>query len=117
MSFKKRIGADDTIKLLNEMLEADPEATSQLVNYRVPCNEDLGAHPTIQVGSYPDGNGPIRVGLIGVLNGQFGTDERGWGCIAAIYDDDGTLLRFEKIRGGEDEPTKKRSKGEVSTQD
>lgn len=98
MAFKKRISPEDAIRVLNEMLEADPRATKVLVENRVPCNKDLAEHPTIQCGAYPDGEGPVKVGLMGVINGLFGADDDGWGCIAAIVEEDGQILRFERIR-------------------
>lgn len=83
---------DAAIAVLNQALEADPEAVAGLVNHRVPCNAKLAAHPTIQVG--PDG-----VGLLGILNGLFGADPRGWGFICAVLSEDGTILRFERTPG------------------
>jgi hypothetical protein len=37
------------VRVLNRMLNADPEATSALFSHRVPCNKALTNDPTIQV--------------------------------------------------------------------
>lgn len=74
---------EHALQVLNEMLAADCKATTNLVESRVPCNEILADHSTIQVGT--DSNG-FRVGLLGVLNGIFGTMEDGGGPIAAVFD-------------------------------
>ena len=59
------------LRVLNELLAADPVATAALVNYRVPVNAEVGKHPTIQVG-YDNDSRSYTVGLIGILNGIFG---------------------------------------------
>ncbi|MEN6369496.1 MAG: hypothetical protein ABFD77_07355 [Thermotogota bacterium] len=81
----------DVLGLLNEAVDLDHEAVRALCEGRVPCNEDLARHPTIQVSSYQSeesaAKSAYRVGLIGILNGLFGIDpESGWGAIAANYD-------------------------------
>lgn len=53
-------------QILNEALEADPEAITQLLSLRVPCNQTLAAHPTIQV---RDEKGEVTVGALGLVNG------------------------------------------------
>ncbi len=91
----KPVSPDRVIDLLNELVKLDPEAAHALMEYRVPCNEALGDHPSIQV---VQGESGLVVGLLGVLNGFFGADEEGWGTICGVYDDgdDGKLLRFER---------------------
>jgi len=86
---------DTAIEFLNELLRADPQAVSALIETRVPCNQELADHPTVQVRSYGL-NGGYQVGLLGILNGLFGVDEEGWGPIAAQYDenDDTTVIGF-----------------------
>lgn len=102
---------DEILKLLNDALALDANAVTKLFNYRVPCNDSLGDHPTIIVGRWPmDGSWPscnvneidavpseTRVGILGLLNGLLPGfdiyDER----IAANYADDGhTILSFGK---------------------
>lgn len=81
----------DALALLNEAVELDHEAMRALCEGRVPCNEDLARHPTIQVSSCQSAESTAksayRVGLIGILNGLFGIDpESGFGAIAGIFD-------------------------------
>ena len=64
--------------MLNEALDLDGDALEALVTHRVPVNDGLADHPTIQVGDEPPVLGPL-----GLLNGMFGVDEAGWGFIAA----------------------------------
>jgi hypothetical protein len=94
---KEFITPQDAVDLLNEMLRLDPAAATALLNARVPCNQDVANHPTIQVRGYGSGN--PSVGLLGVLNGMFGTDDGGAGPIGAVYDDEkqqqAYLQRFE----------------------
>lgn len=59
-----------------------------LVESRVPCNDALADHPTVQVGEGPGGR-PV-VGLLGILNGLVSD-----GLLCAVYDDEsGKLLSF-----------------------
>jgi hypothetical protein len=82
-----------TLKFLNELVETDPEAMRNLVETRVPCNQALADHPTVQVRSE---EGQCSVGLLGILNGLLGTDTDGWGFICAVYGDDLKLQRFAR---------------------
>ncbi len=85
------------VNLLNEAMGLDPVAIEALIEQRVPCNQALGDHPTIQcLSEQPD---ECLLGMLGILNGICGVDEKGWGPIAAVYDDDTKrLLRFD-LRG------------------
>ena len=80
--------ADHFVERLNEMVAADPNVIHRLVEHRIPCNDALAAHPTVQV---VPGN---EVGLLGVLNGLIGVDADGWGYLAANFDDTGKLTGF-----------------------
>lgn len=82
MNVKMTITIDDVIRVLNEMVEADRAAAAALIANRVPCNEKLANHPSIQVSAQ---HGGFHVGLLGVLNGLFGTYEDGMGPIAAFF--------------------------------
>ena len=82
------------ISFLNELIALDPQAITALVESRVPCNQALADHPTVQV-SATTGNG-FSVGLLGVLNGLFGAREDGWGFITAVFDDNGQITEFKK---------------------
>lgn len=92
---------NEAITILNTILEADRGALQQLIDHRVLCNEALADHPTVQVGAV---NGEYCVGVLGVINGLFGVDERQWGFIAAEYNDAGQLERFRRTPS-EGEPT------------
>jgi hypothetical protein len=95
MTWKKAVSAQDVVDLLNEMLEKDPIATRELCETRVPCNQDIADHESIQVTSNPEKTNP-RVGIIGVLNGFFGVDSKGYGPIAMNVDEEtGDILKFE----------------------
>jgi hypothetical protein len=85
------------------MLRLDPEATDKLVKSRVPCNEALAEHPTIQCGIF-DGTKQNRVGLLGVLNGLFGCDANGCGAIAMVIEGENNdliekFIILEKVEG------------------
>ncbi len=72
---------EHALLILNQAVAADPAAMTALVRARVPCNDRLGQHSTIQCGKEP------TVGLLGILNGIFGIREDGYGYITAILDD------------------------------
>jgi hypothetical protein len=91
---RETISIDDAIVLLNSALECDRSAVSALVAARVPCNRGLAGHPAIQSGLR--GGSGYEVGILGVLNGFFGTDERGWGPICAMVEADGSITKFER---------------------
>ncbi|HYF75017.1 MAG TPA: hypothetical protein VD757_00405 [Candidatus Nitrosocosmicus sp.] len=89
---KQTITPQDAVDLLNNALERDSQAVKALTETRVPVSDS------------PDGliadDCPIQVsqentvGLLGIINGLFGTDEDGYGCIAAAYDENGNLVSF-----------------------
>ncbi len=88
---------DEMIEFLNQLLTFDRHAIGELLVARVPCNEVMSRHPTVQVSGASEDH--FRVGMLGVLNGFCGTIDdgprRGWGPITAIYDD-GVLQRFAR---------------------
>lgn len=92
----KQALADLLIERLNEIASHDLEALHQLIETRVPCNEALANHPTVQVQKAADGNGYV-VGILGLLNGLVGAmddgPKKGWGFVAASYDED-KLVKF-----------------------
>jgi hypothetical protein len=107
MNTPQPISVDDAVAFLNHLLELDPSAVVAIFKHRVRCNEALAGHPTVQVraGSLKGDADPrtgseklaideYDVSILGVLNGLFGIDERGWGFIAAEYEDDGSISRF-----------------------
>lgn len=94
---KESVTVDDAIALLNEMLLCDIAATAALLANRVPCNQALADHDTIQVNAQ---HGAFFVGMLGVINGLFGVSNNGSGAIAYVFDNDGLggrqLVRFER---------------------
>ena len=80
------------IEVLNEANKLDNEAISKLFQYRVLCNEELAAHPTIQVD--PDKN---LVGLMGIINGIAGVRPDGIGRIAMCVDPRDRITEFVMI--------------------
>src|SRR5260370_34533955 len=59
-----------------------------IVAYRVPCNVAVADDDTVQVGRIEGTDDEWEVGFLGILNGIFGTDDRGVGFIAAHIDDE-----------------------------
>lgn len=91
MTIIQRVSVDRIVDVLNKALTLDPEAMTALVNMRVPCNEALAQHPTIEVLQQEDST--YRVGLVGILNGicRECPIER---PIVAEFSDNGQLIRF-----------------------
>jgi hypothetical protein len=81
---RNNVTVDETIQLLNELLELDKNGVLALVESRVVCNEKLADHPTVQVRETAD---QITVGILGVINGLFGVDEKGLGAIMLVMND------------------------------
>jgi hypothetical protein len=79
--------------LLNHMLQIDPEATAALIEARVPCNDKLADHPSIQV--HQDDDGACTVGVLGILNGLCNTRSKDGVFVIAVYKD-GKLNRFQE---------------------
>ncbi len=92
---KETITIAEALDTLNSAVKADPVAMLNLVENRVPCNKIFADHPSIQVSVEGDG---YAVGLLGILNGLFGTNKEGWGPIAGVFEDDGTLTKFERTK-------------------
>jgi hypothetical protein len=95
---KTSVAIDEVIDLLNELVELDPGFMRQLVELRVECNDRVANHPTVQVAQaatekvIAHGQTSKRTfhcaGILGIINGLFGTDEDGWGTIGATFDVD-----------------------------
>ena len=82
--------AKKAVKSLKEYLKLDPEAIQALVETRVPANENLVSHPSVQVNCEDQPS----VGLLGILNGIVGASSLGSTTIVAMYSMDGDLLDF-----------------------
>ena len=92
---KETITPQNVVDLLNELLKIDYACVWSLTRNRVICNEELKKHPTIRIHHYKGEEFP-SVGLIGILNGLFGVDEEGYGCIGYNMDG-GKIVRFGLI--------------------
>lgn len=71
------------VSYLNELIELDRNAIAALIANRIPCNDLLASHPSVQVGAQYGG---FHVGLLGILNGLCGVRDDGQGLIAAIFE-------------------------------
>lgn len=93
---------EQAVTLLNEIHALDPSVLQNLVSHRVPCNEALANHPTVQVGLVDGEDGKFEVGILGIINGLFGVDEKGWGFIAANRTNppECRLLGFDILKAG-----------------
>jgi hypothetical protein len=82
----KALMAEHVVKCLNEYFQIDPEAIKALFAHRVPVNEALADHPTVQVTA----GDPSTMSILGLLNGIVGTipgtDSIGYVC--GDYDDE-----------------------------
>lgn len=91
---KEKVSQQEAVDFLNDILKADPEGISAFFSTRVACNKELANHPTVQVGVL---NPDYHVfGALGILNGLFGIDEDGWGCIVAIVEGP-KIIQFEVV--------------------
>ena len=106
-----RSSVEYAVKVLNECLEADPEAFNALHFARVIVNDKLADHPSVQVGSIDHDSfyrGPVlnaeegaeeqpelmHLRMLGLINGLFGTDEDGIGFILCNIEDNGNIINF-----------------------
>ena len=86
----------NAIRVLNEALEADPEAINRMMRLEVPVNEKLAGHATIQVGTSeldPPHPGKV-VRPLGLINGLYGAGDDQWGFIAMMVDEAGKIVKF-----------------------
>lgn len=99
---QRAITPEHAIRVLNEALALDHESIRNLFAVRHLATPALGAHPSIQVRS--QGGDRETVGLLGLLNGIFGTRPDGWGFISAVYETSAEgverLERFELTAPG-----------------
>jgi hypothetical protein len=92
--WKESVSVGQVIALLNEALACDREWVERMTYERKFCNKALADHPAIQVDEDAHGQG-YSAGLLAIVNGMFGTDEKGWGRISAIRRG-GRIVRFER---------------------
>ena len=84
------------LSFLNNLVKIDNAAIEKLIEARIPCNQTMLDHPTVQAGVYD--NIP-KVGMLGIINGLIGIQPKGskkpgWGYIAAQFDDNEKLIGF-----------------------
>ena len=83
------------VEVLNDALERDPEAVTELINMRATCNERLAAHPTIQVQKYSEVH---RIGVLGILNGVLGGGPSGdIGAKGPVNPKTGHFIRIKRF--------------------
>jgi hypothetical protein len=102
------VSAPAMVRKLNELATLDPHAMYALVEHRVPVNEDLANHPTMQVSIVPSSTVPVGAseparpryiaGMLGVLNAVYGLHSSGpyagSGAIVAHVDDEAKTVSF-----------------------
>ena len=99
---KNAITIQETVDTLNDLVAKDQTAIASLVNNRVQCNKALAEHESAQV--MKDGSSAWKIGLMGIINAMFGSsDVDTFGAIAAVFDEDMSLIGFEQVRQPEDE--------------
>ena len=83
------------VAILNEALDRDAEAITNLINMRIDCNEQLAAHPTIKVNKYSQSH---RIGVLGILNGALGGGPSGdIGAKGSINPQTGNFIRIKRF--------------------
>lgn len=82
------------VDVLNEALNRDPAAVTELVNMRVPCNKALSDHPTIHTTVM---DGTFRVGVLGLLNGALGDSPSGVIGAEGKMSESGTFIQIRRF--------------------
>src|SRR5574343_1660981 len=92
--------AQKFVDYLNGLIKIDRNAITALIEARVPCNDDLANHPTVQchVDAFciDENNNAVNksnIGILGIINGFIGED-----VICACYDDNWTLTKFVLLK-------------------
>lgn len=94
-----RDDTDDIIAYLNGLVALDRDFMHSLISFRISCGQAISDHPTVQAGLK---DGTAVAGLLGVLNGYFGTycagPYNGYGPITAHFDNSGDkkLTKFTR---------------------
>lgn len=77
------------MKHLNDLLELDRKAITELCAQRVPTNGIFDTHPAVQT------NSKGELGLLGILNYFFSYEENGKRLyVRAVYGADGLIQEF-----------------------
>jgi len=87
---KESVTPQEVVDFLNELLKVDRLAINAIFNSRVYCNKEMAKHPSVQVGRYEE---VCQVGIVGILNGLFGTYDNDYGCIS-VYIENGEIEEF-----------------------
>ena len=88
---KESITPNDVVNLLNELLKLDPKGITNLFKTYVNVNDAIENHPTVQI----TGCDSALLGIMGILNGLFGTLEDESGVIYYSIDETvGNILNF-----------------------
>ena len=91
--------------VLNDALDRDPAAITQLINARITCNKKLTKHVSVQTGVYGD---EYKVGVLGLINGILGYKRGGIGAEGDVDARSGRFLRIRRFvhtKAGLDEQT------------
>ena len=100
------VSVNEVIQFLNEVLQIDSDAINKLLTIRVPCNEKLDNHESVQTFCVPfkgkekdDKPRPISVvGILGIINGMFGINSDKFGSIMIMIErKTGKAIKFGLI--------------------
>lgn len=95
MPIKESVTVDEVIAILNRAIDEDIIAMTALFGVRVKCNEDLSNDPTIPVRSHEDDS--VTVGVMGIINGLFGYDDKTGDGVIMGTGKEGALDRFIRV--------------------
>lgn len=95
---KKNVTPKEVVSMLNDLLKKDRRAVESLFNIRVFCNKELSEHKTVQVHQFNKKPDKFYVGVIGILNGIFGIDKKGWGCISIDLSSNNKINQFKLLK-------------------
>jgi len=99
---KESITLDEAIAFLNSLIKVDANAMEGLVLHKVPCNDDMVDHETVQV-KRTEFEVVGHVGMLGILNGLFGIhgseagSKESYGPITAVFSS-GADMRLQEFR-------------------
>lgn len=97
MTIRQTLSVDEAIEFLNSLIALDAEAITELVETRAACRGNaLADHPTVQV--HVVSPALSTVGILGILNGLFGVDDKGWGPITATFEANGQISSFSRTK-------------------
>lgn len=90
MNFNQE-SAQQAVDVLNQALAADPKAIQLLFDYRVSVGDAVADHESIMVRTQ---HCKHSLGVLGLINGILGLNEKGTGPIKADLDDNRIIERF-----------------------